>query len=94
MPFHPLFFGGEFPYTKIDYRRKGTLIRTSILEDLAMVDRTQGRNFWEVESLKEMCFMSVGSTDLCPAGLKGALRLLAPMRPCQALPIEAPRETA
>ena len=33
MPFCPFVWGG-FP-TKIDYRKKGTLILTSLLEDLA-----------------------------------------------------------
>ena len=32
MPFFP--FLGEVPPTKIDYRKKGALIRTSLLEDL------------------------------------------------------------
>ena len=32
MPFYP-FWGEGFP-TKIDYRKKGTLILTSLLEDL------------------------------------------------------------
>ena len=33
VPFYP-FFGGRGP-TKIDYRKKGTLILASLLEDLA-----------------------------------------------------------
>ena len=33
----PIFFGGRFGSpTQIDYRRKGTLILTSLLEDLAV----------------------------------------------------------
>ena len=35
MPFLTL-FGGEGSPTKIDYREKGTLILTSLLEDLAL----------------------------------------------------------
>ena len=34
VPFSPLFWGAGFP-TKIDYRKKGSLILTSLLEDLS-----------------------------------------------------------
>ena len=42
-PYHPcLFFGGRVPLRKqIDYRKKGTLILTSLLEDLVYVGRSQ-----------------------------------------------------
>ena len=39
MPFLTPFFGWEGSPTKIDYRTKGTLILTSLLEDLAFVLR-------------------------------------------------------
>ena len=44
MPFNP-FWGEGYP-TKIDYREKGTLILTSLLEDLASV-RVSARFFWD-----------------------------------------------
>ena len=34
MPFYRFFLGWEGSPTKIDYRKKGTLILTSLLEDL------------------------------------------------------------
>ena len=36
-PFTVSFFGWEDSATKIDYRKKGTLILTSLLEDLVML---------------------------------------------------------
>ena len=43
--FNP-FFGGEASPTEIDYRKKGTLILTSLLEDLAMSDLGLVRFCW------------------------------------------------
>ena len=34
VPFYRFFFGWEGSPTKVDYRKKGTLIKTSLLEDL------------------------------------------------------------
>ena len=37
MPFYRFFFGWEGSPTKIDYRKKGALIITSLLEDLVVL---------------------------------------------------------
>ena len=40
MPFYLFFFGWEGSPTKIDYRKKGTLVLTSLLEDLHLEPNT------------------------------------------------------
>ena len=65
-PFYRFFFGGGFP-TKIDYRKKGTLISTSLLEDLGLVRETERGN--HVTSLHR------GVTWLCVTGVTQRLAL-------------------
>ena len=69
----PTFFGGEGSPTKIDCRNKGTLVLTSLLEDLVV---RSGAILW-MEKVNAHCFR-VSSTECEASNLRAAAQCRRP----------------